>query len=502
VRIGPENSFALQHNRNPTSAIMAANKLMKSILTSPDLKPRVALLGRLILKLNAVDEASRREAWTDQILLPVSDEEQLSIEVAFVVTDWNLVRRLAKELAKGQLRAEYCGIFDTGDHDGLVALVDERPVLTVYASSETAMAVQIGGFDGIAHYDLDRLSRDAASMNNQTETSSDPRDRRRNTPTATRARKARERKAKVRARMNTSASQVESPIPMPRFVIRLIGDVSTATATTTSMPVAVLYRDRAPRLDDDGLPLPGAAQIGALANRVKIALAVNALQTSHALQNLGLTKNGADDKIEHELKAGPPLGVGYLLGIGRTNLAEWTGFDNEDELKRVSKVKYDLLPYRNPHVPTHDQKSRIRAELAYIKPLSKAYGRAVTILETFAKAPTMSADLARVEIRRAYKHKETEVSPSDLILRFIGRVQRGANAVLFRAVFASVRQAIKTAENERSLSQKVLVGALEDYWDLQMFSDGLKFVESAARAALIIPRGTINFAFGDEVPCP
>lgn len=514
---------------------MTAVDLMNSILALPDLKPRLALLGRLVFPLTAIDEASRVEAWSDQILFPVSDgdgTQQLIVEAAFVVADWRLVPRLAKEVAKGQLRAEPCGIVDdAGGHDGLVALLDERPILTVHASSETALAVQIGGFEnsGVVHDgDLMQLSRDAASMNSQNEKSSDHRDRRRNTPTATRARQARERKAKVRARMNQSAAQIESPIAMPRLVIRLIGDVSTATAAATSTPQAVLYRDRTPRLDDDGLPLPGAVRISALADRLKTALAVNALQARHALENLGRTKSGADDEIEQELKAGPPLGVGYLLGIGRTNLAAWTGFDSEDELKRLSKVKYDLLPHRSPHMPMPDQKSRIRAELAYLKPLSKAYGRAVTILEAFAKSITMSSDLARIEIRRAYKHKETEVSPADLIaiailadvnplplwpmhgeiegdefevFRFIGRLQRGADAILLRAHFGIVRQAIKTEKGKRTLSQQVISGILEGFFDLGVFIAGLDFVE-ANGDALVIPRGTKNLAVGTRTARP
>jgi hypothetical protein len=504
---------------------------MKSIFASADLKSRAGIISQLIVPLLGLDEASRFVVSSRQILFSIFDAEgirEVVLEAEFIVTAWNLVSLIAGEIAYGRLRTELCGVVDeSGHHDGIVVLFDERTAMTVFTSTET-LRVRIGGFqDSATVHDgcLMQLSRDAASMNVKFERSRDNRDRSRSSTAAVRAREGRARKAKARVRMTRSAAQSAALIAMPRIVIKLIGNISTTAISAASLLQGVLYRDSVPRLDNDGLPLPGAAQIGALAQRLKTGLGVNVLQASHALQSLGLTKRGADDRIEQELKAGLGLGVGYLLGIGRTNLAEWTGADSEEEVKRFSQVKYDHLQRRGHHMPMPDRASRIRAEVSSIKTLSMAYGRAATILKAFQKVITMSSDLACIEIRKAYEQREAAFSPGDLIaiaisadvnpltlwpkhcevraaefevLRFIGRVQRGANAVLLRAHFGAVRNALAAARGECTLAQAVIAGTLVGLFDRIEIIDGLNFVD-AHGDALMITRGTRSFAVGEAV---
>ena len=151
---------------------MIATRLMKSILTSPDSKPRVAFISQLIVPLLAIDEASRVEACSREISLSLSDGEcvgEVVVEVEFIVADWNLVWLIAKEIANGRLRAELCGVIDaSGDHDGIVALFNERTAMTVFASTETSLTARIGGFQDSADF---AVSREAEASGANTEKS-------------------------------------------------------------------------------------------------------------------------------------------------------------------------------------------------------------------------------------------------------------------------------------------------------------------------------------------
>jgi hypothetical protein len=507
---------------------------MKSILASPDREPRTSLIGRLAFPLLAMNEASHVESFCHQISFPVSQETgALVIDAEFTVADWRLVPQIAKEIGNGRLRVEACGVVDdTGDHDGIVALFNERPVMTVFASSENSLRVRIGGHENSAVVHdgvLPQLSRDAASMNAETETSTDTRDRRRNTNTAARSREAQTRKAKARARMTLSQARNLPLPPMPRFVVRLVGNIGAAAVSAASTLQAVLHRDRAPRLDDAGLALPGPAQIGVLADHIKIGLAVNVLQTFHALQGLGLTEKGADDKIEEQLRAGYWLGAaGFLRKIGRANFKEWTGAETEDEIAGFCQVKYDRLAQLGHQMPQSDRLSRIRAEVSAIKPLSRAYGRAVTILKAFETSITTSSGLARAEIRKAYERQEATFSRVDLIaiaisadvnplalwpkrsdisgdefelLRFIGRLQRGTHAVLLRTHFIVVRSLFATAVSQRTEVQQIIAEALSGFFTPKEFIAALDFVE-ARGDALVIARRTREFAVGEAVTRP
>jgi hypothetical protein len=87
------------------------------------------------------------------------------------------------------------------------------------------------------------------------------------------------------------------------------------------------------------------------------------------------------------------------------------------------------------------------------------------------------------------------------VLRFIGRLQRSADAVLLRVHFGAVREALVAEPPVRTLAQQVIAGKLEGFFDLEQFNDGLDFVE-AHGDALVIARGTKDFSVGEAVGRP
>jgi hypothetical protein len=509
--------------------MMTAIKLMNSILTAPDPKPRLALLGRLLYPLLGTEEQDKRERWSEQVLFPVSDGELegvLTLQADFAIADWSLVPAVMKANVAGELDLWPCGLVDdTGDHDALVVLVRERPVMTAYASGKNTLTVRVGGFDdsGVVHDGtLMALSRDAASTAVEKPPLPDRRDRRRNTPAATRARKGKKRRA--RARLQNASGEASLAVPLPRIVIRAIGSFGDAVRETVQ---PVLHRDRPPRLDENGLAKSGPAHIGVLADHVRAGLGVHVLQTSHALRNLGFTKRGADDKIAQELVGGE-LGVGPLMQFGRTALSEWTGFDSEDELALFASSKYTLVKKLGFSTPMPDRRSQAQAELANIQPLSLTYSRAKNVLRAFGRAGESSQNLAKVEIRAAYAGIGASFSTRNLIeiamtadvnpiplwpshsevsagtfevLRFIGRIQRGTNAVLLPVHFGVARQALARKSTERTVSETVIAETVCGFFDRKVFIEALDMVEDCG-GALVVARRTRDLAVGQAVPRP
>jgi hypothetical protein len=405
-------------------------------------------------------------------------------------------------------------------------LIHQRPVMAVWASGENTLGVRIGGFEnsGVVHDgNLMELSRDAASTSIQKQPSLlDRRNRRRKTPTAARAHEGKKRRAQ--ARLRKASEDPALAVPLPRIVIRMIGRPEDAARDAVQ---AVLHRDTPPRLDEDGVSKSGPAQIGVLATCVKAALGVQVLQTAHALRGLGFTKRGADDKIGLELEGGE-VNVSPLMKMGRAGLLDWTGFDSEDQLAQFSGAKYRILGNLGLPTPTHDRDSRARAELANIMPLSLTYARAKNILRAFDRARNSSQALAKVEIDAAYASiganfstrnlieiamtgdinpiplwpSHGEVSPGTFeVLRFIGRLQRGTNAVLLPIHFGILRQALAMKPTERTVSEAVIAGILGGFFNGKVISKALDLVE-ACGDALVIARRTRELAVGEAVPRP
>jgi hypothetical protein len=414
---------------------------------------------------------------------------------------------------------EACG-FDGGDgtiHDALVALLDQRPVAVVYAATDREIAARIGGFEraGVAHDGrLAKLSTDAAADGVVMPPVKDGRNRRRDTPAGNRARESRNRRARAVARQAKAEATTATTVtaPLPAIVVRAVGQIGDLKSAPA---LAVLHRDPPPRRDDDGLLRSGRARLGPLSEHLKSGFGVHVLQTSHALRHLGLTKTGADHKIEEKL-AGGELGVPALLAIGCTHLQNWTGFDSAEELANFSREKYRTLEKHGHALPTPDRQSRINAELDHIPLLSSAYTRAKTILRTFEQTRTASDARARVEIGAAFGGTGSDVSAADLIslamvadinpiplwpshaevsaesfevLRFLGRIQRGSHAVLLREHFDLVRRALA---RQRTLAEEVISGVLSSFFELDEILGALGV--AASGDALVITRRTREFA--------
>lgn len=507
---------------------MNAIEFMDSILRSRNAADRQALLGRLLFPLLGIPETARNEAFTTPISLPVHGDgpERLVVKVSYSIADWDLLRVVTRALNDRKLALNFSGFTDENgqSYDALLAMVEQRPVVVVYAATQAKLMVRIGGFERAAVIhdgSLPKLSEDTAAQGAATSTERNTRQRRRQTAAAHRAERGKARKALARLRqLATSVATAGPRVPLPATVIRVIGQIGGDV--TQGKMQAVLNRDAPPRRDQNGLAMSGPRELGPLADHLRAGFGVHVLQTSHGLRQLGLTKKGADSTIDEKL-AGGELGVAALMAIGRNHLVGWTGFNSEDELATYCRYKYPALTGRGFRVPLPDRQSRIDAEVGCIKRLSMAYSRAKTILRAFERARTESQTLARVDIDVAYGGAGSAFSARDLIeiamagdinpialwpthaevsaeayevFRFIGRLQRGADALLARDHFDIVKQAMAHAPGERTLAEKVICGTLLDAYNREQLAAMLDLAISSK--ALVIRRRTREFAFKAE----
>jgi hypothetical protein len=170
-------------------------------------------------------------------------------------------------------------------------------------------------------------------------------------------------------------------------------------------------------------------------------------------------------------------------------------------------------------LPVPDGRSRIDAELGSIDRLSKTYSRAKTVLRAFERTKTESQALAQVNIDVAYRGVGSACSAGDLIeiamvgdinpialwpahaevsaetyevFRFIGRLQRGADAVLARGHFEIVKQAIAHPPGEQSFAEQIIRGTLLESFNREQLAEALELASSSE--ALVIRRRTREFA--------
>ncbi|MDI4232489.1 hypothetical protein OZ411_06635 [Bradyrhizobium sp. Arg237L] len=507
---------------------MNAVEFVDAVLRSRNTADCQALLGRLLFPLLGIPEAARTEAFTTPISLPVhgGGAEELVINVAYCIADWHLLAMVTRALKNRELALNFSGLIEENNqnYNALLAMADQRPVTAVYASAQLELMVRIGGFERAAVIhdgSLPKLSEDAAAQDDATSTVQSRRQRRRQTAVAARAEQGKARKALVRLRQLAASVVATTPAqaPLPAIVIRLIGRIGDVTRGTMQ---AVLSRDAPPRRDQNGFAMSGPRELGPFADHLRAGFGVHVLQTNHGLRQLGFTKNGADTKIEEKL-AGGELGVAALMAIGRDHLAAWTGFDSEDELANYCRYKHAALTSRGFALPLPDRPSRIEAEVGRIDRLSTAYSRAKAISRVFERTHNESQRLARLNIDVAFRGVGSAFSARDLIeiamvadinpialwpnhtevsaeafevFRFIGRLQRGADAVLARDHFDIVKQAIARAPGERTFAEKVICGTLLDSYNREQLAAALDLASSSA--ALVIRRRTREFALNTE----
>lgn len=88
----------------------------------------------------------------EQCSLAIADEEGprvIATSIEYVVRDPSLVSVAWQKAFAGALRLEPCRKIDADATvaDGVVALLSERPILTIVALDEDFLELQIGGFD-------------------------------------------------------------------------------------------------------------------------------------------------------------------------------------------------------------------------------------------------------------------------------------------------------------------------------------------------------------------
>jgi hypothetical protein len=98
----------------------------------------------------------------EQCNLAVADEEGprvITTSIEYVVRDPSLLSVAWQKAIAGALRLEPCRKIgaDATIADGVIALLSERPVLTIVATDEDCIELQIGGFDKSAVFHAGNL---------------------------------------------------------------------------------------------------------------------------------------------------------------------------------------------------------------------------------------------------------------------------------------------------------------------------------------------------------
>lgn len=467
---------------------MKPNQLMIWLLSGPDREQdRRIFCSRVVMGASAIVVPARSPTILSSISIPF-EKHETDVAIELAVSDWSLVKMAAKSVIGNTFSVFPCLFTDTsGEHDAIVGLIAGRPALVAYGTSDH-ITVHFGGFDDAAVIHDGQL----ASLSEEVEKQKDPIvvsqtiRRQRDSVNAGRARKGKVRKATAILRQRTPALLNSARVPLPKIVISvraLLGNIVKATGL-----VPIFRADKARRVDHLGLPASGPAPVDPLLTHMREGLAVAVLQTFHALRHLSLNDDGAKLEISKKI-VGCGSSVEALIAIGRKCLPMWTGFDSERELDRFSETKYTALANAAFPVPSADRKSRRASELKMLETLVEAIIRAGGVTRTFDKTTKLSAAHAGIEITNAYDRRTPlkasqlimiatvlDINPSSIIknseitpggyevCRFIGRLQRGADAFAFREHLSVIEDALTCTADLRSVAQWYIKGALEQFY--------------------------------------
>jgi hypothetical protein len=453
------------------------------------------------------------------VIVPFA-QKTIELDTEIQVDDWSTIEAIAKaSLRKAVSNVTCCVSGAEREHDAIMFLVDGRPAAIIHGAIDRIVA-NVGGFDktAIIHDgELDDLSKQVAAQKEVEVVPSESR-RKRMTPAAKRKAGSNLRKAAALLRQ----SRVDSPnwagLPLPRIVVKFRGLLGSINDRKKLIPI--FRRDATRRVDEFGLRKSGPAPTDALLQQVKIGCGVAVLQTYHALVHLSLTSEGAKDRINQEVsEAGQ--NVETLLSTGRNYLAVWTGFDSEDELKRYSASKFAIFATAGVAGPRADRASRTAAELGNLRVLSRAVRKTSAIIQAFDRSSGVSARLAEIEIGLAYDvagplttaeliaiaisldinpkliAKESEVSVGDFeLFRFLGSLQRGADAFLRSEHLALLEDAIVADMSQKSFAQSMACELIKPFYPPSEILDAIKRV--GGNCVLYATRRDRHLGSGEE----
>jgi hypothetical protein len=392
------------------------------------------------------------------------------VPVHFDIDDWSMVEAVRTSLREGRMRVEQITLRDGGrESHGIVGVVRDRLLMSVTAAlGDEPLFVRIGRFDGsLAFHDgvLDVGTEGASAA--------DP------PPHATRSKRKKvggprnnaERRALARARRGAATARQHvanmaalSDIAPPFMAIRVVPEPIKIGGSDVLAPLLMGIKLQK-RTD-------GRNELAALTRRIQEVLGV---QMVLALCRLKV-ELGARERVKEALAKTAKADVDHLLRIGRKEIVNYTGYDTEDDVERVTKAFHAEMEALDQRAYEQGRQNRIAAEHMTIAILAKAIGRARKVLAAFDEAMKREFDeKSREGFRMAYNDLATDmpideiiqvamyadVDPSQLwlqyarefatifvIARFVGRVRNGAAAELGCDAFAAMRQVLCPGPSE------------------------------------------------------
>lgn len=385
------------------------------------------------------------------------------VPVRFDIGDWALVEAVRTRLGEGRVRVEQFTLRDGGRETyGVLGLIQDRLLISVTATvGDETLFVRIGGFDrSLAFHDgvLDAGTDDVETA--------DP------VLHATRSKRKKvggprniaERRALARARRKaaTARQQVDmaalSDIAPPFMTIRVVPEPIKIGDSDVAAPLLMGIKPQK--------HIDGRNELAALTRRIQEVLGVQMVLAMCRLK----VELGVRERVKEALAKTAKADVDHLLRIGRREIANYTGYDTEDDVEQVTTGLHAEMNSLDQRAYEQGRQNRIAAEHLTIAILAKALGRARKVLAAFDKAMKRGFDeQSREGLRKAYNDRATDmfvdeiiqvamyadVDPSQLwlqhareftnifaIARFVGRVRDGAAAELGCDAFAVMRQAL------------------------------------------------------------
>lgn len=399
------------------------------------------------------------------------DVTTATILIRFRISDWALVgavERMVRDrvltICPARLREE-----DGLVTDGVLGMFKDRPVVAITASREVdKLFVRIGGF-GDSAITSDHVAQSAAFTVKERQgkakmgKEAQPKDEDARREHSRRLRET----ATERQRDKEKREYGDVPVPLATINIR------PTVLKTSNSNLAMAFLNEIPATKSTS----GQYKQERIVQRLKVALSVQMLLTSHGLRVLVGSATGAESEL-----AAMPIGLGDIpsrLVTGREHLASLTAFRSEDELEQWAKHKYAAVRSGGDRHTNDWLTDAIRAETEPVRIIFRAYQRAQLVFAARRKASGMKAKAADRKLEAAYNDGSThlsaidacqvaifaDINPAELwmqygaffgrtfeLARFVGRIVMGVDAELGRDLLETANQLLAAQPEGTDLS--------------------------------------------------
>jgi hypothetical protein len=385
-----------------------------------------------------------------------------AIPVRFDIDDWSLAEAMRGGLVT--MSTMQGGLEEDGRASvGIFGHIGNKLLISVTADPFVdTLFVRIGGFQRSAAFDDGVFTPfETPAESPGLEPGGTRSRRRKRRPPGTEADRralARGRQEIARVRQMASEPGVLRDVRPPLLTVRVVPEPLKIGDSDVFEPILTVNKGEK--------HTDGRDPMVVIARSIRVALGVRMVLALCRLK----VELGTRARVKEVLAASAKADVDDLLRIGRRELTNFTGYNSEDELEKVTRYLHAQMRSGNRRAYVRDRETRIAAEHLPISLLAKARRRAQKVMTSFDKAKKCHFDReSRQQIQDAFKDRATDLPLDELIelamcadidpsrlwpqyttefagifalARFVGRVRDGAAATLDPDLFQIMRKAL------------------------------------------------------------